>query len=805
MPSAGTTVAHYEVLDQLGAGGMGEVYRGRDTRLGREVALKFIASRFRQDPERRARLLREARAASLLRSAAVATTYDIGEAGGDLFIVMELVDGEPLAARVARGPLPAKDVVALAEPIADALDEAHGLGIVHRDIKSANLMMTGRGSVKVLDFGLAKMIGLNDADAASQETMAETSLGAVVGTVAYLSPEQALGQPVDGRSDLFSLGVVLYEALTGQLPFVGETATAIVDQIVNHEPAAVARLNYAVPARLETIVRKLLAKRPDERYQTARDLLVDLRVLKKDLTVEESSSALLGVPAAMTEPAAPALTNAVAIFPFVNITREPSDDWIGSGIAETVMADVKAIAGVTVIGRERVFDALRQLSSTAAGNLDDQVSINVGHQLRATWLVTGGYQRLGDHIRITARVVDVASGTVWRTVKIDGGIADIFELQDKIVFELSQGLNVSLNQREVAAIERKETESVEAYEDRSRAMTALMEGTPQAIDRAIEMLERATTKDPNYAAAWAALGTAYDLKASFLSLPALADQAIAVTRKAIGLDPTLADAHRWLGLALMSKARYDEAIDAIQEAARLSPDDAGVESALGRAYWVAKGQLAEGIAHLERAARLDPDLGYAHQQLGHLYALNGDYVKAEAACLHAIDRQTQFTSGREGLRMVGSYTRLGYVYYRQERYDEALANYQREVDGLAESDHALKERALIDLEFKLGAVHLRLGARARAEAHFERAVAAFEARVARGADDPYTKYYIAALWALRGDAERATGYLAESCRQLPALNRTRAAVDPDFEPIRHDPRFTALLAVAERPPNPQPA
>ena len=247
MPSTGHTVLHYELGDKLGAGGMGEVFRARDTRLGREVALKFIAPQYREDADRRARLLKEAQAASLLRSPAIATTYDIGESGRDLFIVMELVEGEPLSERLRRGPLPVPRALRMAGQVADALDEAHGLGIIHRDIKSANLILTPRERVKILDFGLVKTLSLDDATVDNQPTMAETQMGMVVGTVSYMSPEQALGKNVDHRTDLFSLGVVMYEALTGQLPFVGDTLAATVDQVVRHEPPALARLNYDVP------------------------------------------------------------------------------------------------------------------------------------------------------------------------------------------------------------------------------------------------------------------------------------------------------------------------------------------------------------------------------------------------------------------------------------------------------------------------------------------------------------------------------------------------------------------------------
>ena len=634
MPSTGSIVQHYEIGDRLGSGGMGEVYRGRDTRLGRPVALKFIDPAHDRDPDRRARLLKEAQAAAMLRSPAVATTYDIGEDDGTLFIVMELVEGETLVERLRRGPLSVRQALGMTLQIADALDEAHGLGIIHRDIKAANLVLDDQDLVKVLDFGLAKFTG-PEADRGAAETMAQTSLGLVVGTVSYMSPEQALGRPVDTRSDLFSLGIVVYESLAGRLPFEGDTATALIDTLVHADPPPLSRLNYDVPPRLEDAVRKLLQKQPDARYQSARELLVDLRSVKEELGQRgpaEATSSLSGLRVAVRPPPPPAPANSVAIIPFINITREPTDAWIGSGIAETVSADLKSIKGLTLLGRERVFDALRVLGSggrSGPGELDERVAVEVGRQLRATWLVTGGYQRLGDLIQITARFVEVESGTVTRTVKIDGAIGDIFSLQDKIVYELSQGMKLHLGDSEVAAIERQETASVEAYENRSRAMMNIMDGSPQALEHAILLLEKATTQDPQYAAAWAALGLAYDFKGSFTSLRELSEKAVTVGRRAIQLDPTLTDGHKWLGTSLLSLGRFDEAIGAISEAVRLEPDDAGAHQSLARAYWIGRGDIVAGITELERAIAINPDLGYAHLQLGLLYALRGNFVHVQ--------------------------------------------------------------------------------------------------------------------------------------------------------------------------------
>ena len=795
MPPIGSIVQHYEIGPRLGSGGMGEVYRVRDTRLGRPVALKFISPDHDQDPDRRERLLKEARAASLLRSPAVATTYDISEHDGMLFIVMELVEGEALVDRLRRGPLSIRQTLGMTLQIADALDEAHGLGIIHRDIKTANLILEANGRVKILDFGLAKFTG-PAVELGRAETMAQTSLGIVVGTVSYMSPEQALGRPVDTRSDLFSLGIVVYESLTGRLPFDGEATTAIIDALVHAEPPPLSRLNYEVPPRLEDAVRKLLQKDPEARYQSARELLVDLRAVRQDLErgVESGAGSSASGLAVGPRPAeSPPPTNAVAVIPFTNITREPADDWIGSGIAETVTADLKSIKELSLIGRERVFDALRVLGSSGSDTLDERMVIEVGRQLRATWLVTGGYQRLGDLIRITARFVEVGSGAVARTVKIDGAIGDIFSLQDKIVFELSQGMELTLDDSEMAEIERQETQSVEAYENHSRAMMNIMEGSPQAFDHAILLLEKATRQDPNYAAAWAALSLAYDVKGSFMSLRELSEKAVEVGRRATQLNPKLADAHRWLGSALLSLGRFDEAISAVTEAARLEPDDAGVHQSLARAHWVGRGDIDAGIVELERALAINPDLGYAHLQLGLLYALRGNYVKAERSCRVAVDLQQRFMSGKEGLQIVGAYTRLGYVYYLQGRYPEAIKIYEQGVAALADSDHALKERNLIELHSKLAATYQKMDQPVDANRHFTEAVTRFERRIARGADDPATKYYIASLYGLRGDAEKAGRYLRESIAELPALNRVRAGADPDFDPIRSDPAFAEAL------------
>jgi tetratricopeptide (TPR) repeat protein len=439
------------------------------------------------------------------------------------------------------------------------------------------------------------------------------------------------------------------------------------------------------------------------------------------------------------------------------------------------------VKGITVIGRERIFDALRMRQSGDAAQFDDRFAIEIGRGLGARWIVAGGYQRIGDHLRITARFVEVQSGVVLRNVKIDGALSDIFGLQDRIVFELTDGLHLQLVESEIAEIRKAETRSVAAYELFSRGMMTLRMASRDAPDRAISLFEKALAIDPEYAEAWMGLGGGYQIKGGFLNLPELTEKAIECELKAIALDPSLADAHTWLGAALLALGRIDEAMTALRRAVDLDPSQARPWAMLARGYWVGKGEVAAGIEALERAVGINPEFGYAHLQLAFLYTELQEYEKAEAAAARAVDLQERYTSGEEGLLIVGAHTRLGYVHYRRGRYAEAVKEYQSELVFLSAADHMLKERALIELHQKLGAAYLRLGQPADAERHLKLAIRNYEDRVARGADDPNTKYYAAVANALRGDAERALKYLEDTFPKLGALNRLRIAHDPDLE------------------------
>ena len=790
----GATVNHYHVLERLGGGGMGDVYLAEDQRLGRRVALKFLASHVDTDTEARDRLIREAQAAALLRSPHIAVTYDLGEYDGSLFIAMEYVEGELLSARIARGPLPVADGLEIALQLADALDEAHGRGIVHRDIKSANLMLTERHLVKVLDFGLAKFLRAPTAD--DTRTLAGmTTPGLILGTLSYMAPEQLTGGAVDHRADLFSSGVVLYEMLAGRLPFTGGTMTEIADRILNHEPDAIARYNYNVGEDVDAILRKSLSKRAEFRYQTARDFYIDMLNARRRITPTDSHRGVstwlspidfadAAAPMPMPPVRAPKqVVSSVAVLNFANITGNPTDEWIGQGIAESLTADLTHLKSIVVVPREQIFELQRSLNELGR-RIDERQAIELGRRLGASVTISGAYQRLADRIRITAQIVEVSAGRQVATVKMDGRVEDLFDLQDKLTKELAQGLKVDVDARDRSAVAFVGTQSIEAYEAYSLGMLNFRLAGRDSIDRAIALFEEALARDPQYVEAMVSLAGALETKASFLALPELLERSLTLADAALQLRPESADAHVQRGDTLLSMGRIDDAIAALREGVQRQPDRATAHATLARAFWLGKGMVDEAIVEFEETLRLNPQAGYVHLQLAMLYTLREDYASAEQLATDAIRLQDQAMSGATGLLVVGAHSRLGYVRYRQGRYDEAIREYRRELEMISVGDHLLRERTSIELQQKLGAAYRRREDVPTAEAHEAEALRLFETRLAAGADDPFTRYYIAALYAMRGDGSAASEHLQHPLTKLPAFTRWRVPRDPDFDLVR---------------------
>lgn len=806
-PGPGDAVQHYRLVRLLGSGGMGEVFLARDERLGREVAIKFLRTRGDGASIRRAReaALHEARAASGLKSSHLAAIYDIGEQDDRAFIVMEYAEGRLLSERLAAGAIDLRTAVDLAQQLADALYEAHSAGVIHRDIKSSNLLIDDRSRLKVLDFGIAKFADPDQFGASPTDalTVQHTNTGVIRGTFSYMSPEQALGRPVDHRTDLFAEGVVLYEMLAGRLPFRGATATEVIDQIVNHEPTPLARLNHGVPTGLEAIVRKCLAKQPDFRYQSARELFIDLHAVGRSLDSTDSTPESflptwqIGQLSAANRRAAEAVATGssaperlVAVLTFANLTGNPQDQWIGSGIAETVATDLEGTDGLQIISRARLFEVMRDLSTGVSRRFEDESAILVGRRVGASWIIGGAYQRAGDRIRITAHLLDVESGTLLKTVKVDGSLADIFTLQDRIVAELTRGLDVRPGGASPPGTERRSMQASEAY---SHGLLHLRMATRESLDSAAALFEKALALDPRDPAVWTSLGAALHMKGMFLGTADVEHRANEALERALALDPDRPSAHYWRSQALAAIGRTDEALETARRGIALSPRAASGYAALGRVLWLGKGAIPEGIEALEQAATLDPASGDVFLQLGLLHAVVGSLDRAEAVARQALSLQEQALSGTEGRPIIGARVRLGYVYYRRGQYAEAIDHYREALEYLTSTNHALRDRTVIEATVKIGAAHYRLGDREQAAGHFTKALEAAEAESKRNGLDTATSYYVASAHALGGDADLAAPFLEPAVKGPFGFYRSRLALDPDFEEVRASPAIRNLL------------
>lgn len=808
----GETISHYRIVERLGVGGMGEVYKAEDTKLHRHVALKLMLDQDGKDDEQRkqmrARFLREAQAASALNHPNIATVYEIDEFVREgerySFIAMEYVPGHTLKQAAQNLALP--EILEVILQIADALAEAHDRGIVHRDIKPSNVILGEHHRVKLLDFGVAKYnpAASFDSDTASlmQTEILKTQPGMVLGTYAYMSPEQALGREVDGRSDLFSLGVMFYETLAGRLPFTGNSMPATIDAILHADPTPVSQLNRQVTADLERIVHWMLEKEPSRRYRTMRLLIDDLRAVKDGLPLPtysyETNVGFATQSLSGQSPGSNTLSHrsgkSIAVMRFGNVTQNPADDWLGSGIAETVTADLKKIEGLSVIGRERVYETLRRLGVESEADMDTTMANSVGREIGARWILTGGYQKIGEMLRITARVVGVESGEVVRTVKIDGQMKDIFELQDKIVYELSRDLDLSLKSGELEGIEQKETEVLEAYEAASKAEVMLMSGDKDAVEEAVKLLVLAITLDPKYANAYVGLGYAYTLQGQFFAKPEMLATGVEFFQKAIELQPMLADSYAGLGMAFVAMGRDEDAMGALRRAMAFASDNADVHSSLGRVYAIGKGMFREAIAEYRKALKINPGDAWSAQQIALCSAYVGEYELGEEAARQAILAQEGFISGHEGVRLIGSHVRLAHLYNLQGKYDDAISECYREIVFLRNSNHALKERTLIEVHQKLVSAYMRQGNQTDARAAYEQVTKGFEARLEMGADEPFTRYYVACASAMMGDKTAALEHLTKAIEGRRNFNAARAKVEIDFEGLREDAEFQSLLS-----------
>jgi eukaryotic-like serine/threonine-protein kinase len=728
----------YRVLERLGRGGMGEVYVAEDTSLGRRVALKVLRPEVAGAADRRERFQREARAVAALNHPNIVTLYSVEEEEGELFLTMELVQGQSLRALLRDGPLALPRALALTAQVCEGLCTAHAAGILHRDLKPDNLIVGPDDRLKILDFGLAKL--LNPLSTAA-EVDALSTPGLALGTVGYMAPEQALGRPVDARADVFSLGVVLYQMLTGRPPFEGATAVAVLDHLLNRPPLPPDRLQPGLPASVASVVLRALEKDPARRPAGARELLEELR------------RAQGGAPVAEGSPAA----SSIVVLPFVDLTPEKDQEYFCHGVAEELIHSLARVPGLRVISRTSAFAFQGQAVDIT----------EIGRRLRAGTALEGSVRRSGSRVRISTRLVSTEDGFQLWSKRFDRQVEDVFAVEDEIaetiVGELAELQGVSLR--------RAAPRNSGAYDAYLHGTYALNKWSEEWVRKGIGFFQDALARDPEFAPAHAGLAECHLWLYSGVGIAPAAEAvppARAAVERALQLDPLLAAGHRLRGMIAMNhdwdrrgaeqglrravelapgsaetrlanawrlallESRYDEALADLAQAERLGPLDLQVKTQIGYVHYFLH-DLDRAVAQFERVLATDATIAFAHYALGDALTQRGEYARA----IRAYE-----TSAALGGRTPNHVAVLGYAQGRAGQ-DEAARALLAELTGLAAAAHVSP--------MWMALVHVGLGENDAAFA-----------------------------WLDRACAERDG-----------SLILITAAIE--FDPLRADPRFTALL------------
>jgi TolB-like protein/Flp pilus assembly protein TadD/predicted Ser/Thr protein kinase len=742
----GKTISHYRILDKLGEGGMGVVYKAQDTKLKRTVALKFLSPQALGSEKERTRFVNEAQAAAALDHPSICTVHEIDEADGQTFIAMAYIEGLSLKEKIQSGPLKLEEALKIATQVAEGLQEAHRKGIVHRDIKSDNIMLTNEGSVKIMDFGLAKIA---KGRLAAREEMKS-------GTVAYMSPEQATGGSIDLRTDIWSLGVVLYETLAGQLPFKGNYSEAVIYSILNEEPVSIRDFRSRVPMELERILNKALAKSPEERYQRINDMLVDLRSARKEL-----KAGFFAEETARSKP-----QPSIAVLPFTNLSADPGQDYFCDGMAEEIINALTQVKDLRVVARTSAF-------LFRGKEIDIR---EIGKKLNVETVLEGSVQKAGNRLRINAQLVNVADGYHLWSEKYDREAGkkscpdDIFCIQDEISLAVVSNLKVKLLGKQKAKLTKRHTEAIDAYSLHLKGRYFWNKRTKENLAKAAQYFEQAIEKDPGYALAHVGLADSYILLAEYGLLPPkdAFPRARAAVTKALEIEETLAEAHTSLAfIKTLSDWDWLGAEKEFRQAIEFNPGYATAHQ------WYAEhltmtGRYAEATAQLKRAKELDPlslIIGVASAVT--LFCETPRHDRVIEECQKVLEMDPNFG---------GALNVLGMVYRERAMYREAIEAFQKA---------RAFDKANTWVAAGLGHAYAVSGDKSEAQKVLDE-LQQLSKRIYVPPDN------IALVYLGLGKKKLTFEYL-EKAYQDRCVGLCWLKADPIFDSVRSDLRFTALL------------